>query len=105
MKTVRATSTLKYQGKWRIPGTTSDTFDMDETDIESFALHVQVLGEPRRVKESTILPESIPHWKKLTLAGILTIGELMAVDDLTTLRGIGPKTAAQIRDALAKLEK
>jgi hypothetical protein len=46
--------------------------------------------------EVDVLPDDLPGLRALHAAGIATWGQLAAIDDLTTVKGIGAATAAQI---------
>lgn len=51
------------------------------------------------------LPEDFPGHRPFTEAGIETVEEVRALDDVKEIKGIGPKTAEKIREALAALDE
>lgn len=51
-------------------------------------------------RDPSKLDEDFPGFKQLTAAGIETLDELKAIEDLTEIDGIGPKTAEAIREAM-----
>lgn len=48
------------------------------------------------------LPEDFPGRRALLEAGVATWAELLAIDDLEAIRGIGPATAKRIREAMER---
>lgn len=50
------------------------------------------------------LPEDFPHRAALEAEGITTFAKLRKAGDMTEIPGIGPKSAADIADALAAAE-
>lgn len=107
MRKVRAVRSLKYEGVWRIPGKPTGLFDMRESDIIKFAHAIEEV-EMRTPPEETVtapsaIPDGFPFRKKLAKAGITTLDELTAIEDLTDLSGIGAKSAVEISEALEAL--
>ncbi len=47
------------------------------------------------------IPEDFPGAKHLAVAGIVTMEQLRTLDDLTDVKGVGPKTAERIEEVLA----
>ena len=66
----------------------------DETDTD----------EAADTDEESGFPEDFPLASRLEDAGITTLAELREVDDLTTIKGIGPAYAEQITEALEELD-
>jgi hypothetical protein len=74
-------------------------------DIEAAKLvadGICAIAEP--VEGGCLLPEDLPFRKILESAGISDIDALKAVEDLTTIKGIGEASAKAIADYLAKIE-
>lgn len=51
-------------------------------------------------RDPNALPDDFPGFKVLEAAGITTVDDLKAVEDLTEIDGIGAKTVEQITEAL-----
>ncbi len=60
-----------------------------DTALRSVVIKGQSMAEEE-------LPDDVPGRKALVLAGVTTITELMAVGDLTSIPGIGPRTRAGV---------
>jgi len=99
MPRVRALNSVKYKGLWRIPNTPTAIFEIEDADFESLRRWVVEVEVPI-VSDSRALPDDFPLRKKLLAAGITTLDELQALDDPTTLRGIGQASVEVIRRAL-----
>lgn len=103
MPKVRALRTVKVNYVWHFIG---DVFEVREIDVERLRGTVELLmdddGGIREVEvdEFTPLPADFPFRELLLNAGYPTIEALYGVDDLTDIRGIGPKSAAAIDEAL-----
>lgn len=69
-----------------------------DSALESIVQYGSGLGE-----YDPVLEEDFPYLDVLHEAEIRTYGDLSAYDDLTTIRGIGPKRAAQIRLAVKEM--
>lgn len=83
-----------------------------ESEVEAPAVEVEVEADaattadeaPAELPEDVLITDSsIPtKWHdELTAAGLMTVSEVKAFADLTTISGIGPKGAEEIRAAIA----
>jgi len=64
-------------------------------DLRSIADDLE-LHDPERP-----LPEDFPGYRHLAAAGVMTYAELQRLDDVTELRGIGPRTRERIEELVA----
>jgi hypothetical protein len=103
MRTVVAKKTKKFKGRWRFIG---DVFDVTEEDFEQIQGTVELVieqgGEIVEVEATdyTPLPSDFPQRDLLLNAGYGSIEDLLKLDDLTSITGIGPKSAEAIYGAL-----
>lgn len=58
--------------------------------------------QPSANKAATPLTEDFPAYSLLVAAGLHTVEDVQAVDDLMTIDGIGKVTAGKIKDELSK---
>jgi len=94
----KALQTIKRGSRWHIPGTPSEILDVSQKDLEKIGHAVEIM-EPAELTEVK-LPDDFPYRSILEAAGFATVESLLKVDDLTSLKGIGPKSAAAIEAAL-----
>ncbi len=84
--------------------------DAEETDAElaEAAEEAEVADEETQEAtdsdEESGFPGDFPLASRLEDAGITTLAELREIDDLTTIKGIGPAYAEQITEALDELD-
>jgi hypothetical protein len=104
MVKVTAKKTAKIGKRWRYIG---QTFDVTEEDLErlqgTVELTLDAAGElvEQEVEEFTPLPGDFPCRDLLFSAGYPSIESVAALEDLTSIKGIGPKSAASILEFLA----
>lgn len=91
---VRALQTIKRGSRWHVPGTDSEIFDITPKDLEKIGYAVEVL-EPHGPAEVS-LPDDFPYRHVLMGLGIDTVEAVLKIDDLTSLKGIGKKSARDI---------
>lgn len=66
------------------------------------ALRAIVTGAKRQIEENEGLPDDVPGRTRLISAGIETLDDLLDVENLTDLHGVGPVTAKKVRLWLEK---
>jgi hypothetical protein len=105
---VRALLSIFEGDEWHIPGQPSEVFEVSEERYARIKNNVLLLDIPVEVKEppvtagSTQLPDGFPNLAQLRKFGYC-LEDLLEVEDLTTLKGIGEKSAKTIRKALEEL--
>lgn len=102
---VRALQTIKYGSQWKVPGTPSEEFDLPDELLEKYHGIVMVVGEsvvkaPPEVKG---LPDDLPYRHVFEDLGIDTLDAIREIDDLTSLKGIGKKSAETVAKFLKGL--
>lgn len=84
----------------------SDEIELEHPEKDSSKSNIvlereaEAKAKPAASGASGALPDDFPGRSALSDAGVNTYGQLRKVDDLTTLAGIGPSTAANITAAL-----
>lgn len=107
MRKVVAKKTKKYGGRWRFIG---DTFDIVEEDFEKLRGAVELVVEQggqlveTDVTDYTPLPGDFPRRDVLLNAGIGSIEDLLRLDDLTAIPGIGKASEEAIMAAIGRTD-
>lgn len=95
---VRAIQSRKYKGIWRIPGTRTEIFECLPEERDRFGHSVEEIHLPEASADPEIdLPEDFPFRQFFISAGVWTLEGVRSIGDLTSIRGIGPKSALIIQ--------
>lgn len=97
---VRAIRSCKYGSQWHIPGQKSEMFDLPPAIAEEWidkrtvvAVEVAV-SEPEPTEVG--LPDDLPYRSVFVGLGFDSLTAIREVSDLTTLKGVGKKSAASV---------
>lgn len=99
--TVRVINTVKFKGEYHIPGEESAVFEVTATERKQLGSLVEDHdGDAPEVVESD-LPDNLPGRAVLIEAGYASLDAIAEVEDLTSIDGIGAKTADAIEEYFA----
>lgn len=98
MRRVRALQTIKYQGRWYVPGTATEVFEVPNEIAARLGGSVEILGVPEEAAPVEVgLPEDFPARSILMGHGINSVDDLPGnISTLKSLKGIGSKSIKAI---------
>lgn len=91
---VRAKQTVKYGSRWYMIGDVLEVPDNDEVRMRIATGAVELVTEVP--PEMTGLPDDLPYRTVFDGLGFDSLDAIRAVEDLTSLKGIGKKSAEAV---------